>query len=321
VRRYLLLLILLPAITEAEDFGPIPTRNHRAIALPFFRFEPHIGLTPYREQRWTIGYSVANDFRRLPETGGAIVEEDVEIQRLALGYRKGISDRDEVAIEVPFLSRGGGFLDPIIDWWHANVLHWSDQGRDTTAFGRSVVRVPGHAEFGSASGLGDVSVTISRQVAQRWSLSVGIKLPTGDPERLLGSGNADAGAYLQTWLPINSRWRLHGQLGVVAQGRATALDSARGWVHQEGLALTWSPNSRDTWTAQWQGESSSVVTGVPGSDATHRILTFGYRRRLSSTQSIEGYFSEDRDVFNGAFPEGANIGPDFTAGLRLTIRF
>jgi hypothetical protein len=99
------------------------------------------------------------------------------------------------------------------------------------------------------------------------------------------------------------------------------LQGARGIVHQEGLALTWQPNMRDVFVAQWQGEASALSTGVAGSDATHRLITFGYRRRLSASQSVEGVFSEDRDLFSGTFPEGANIGPDFTAGLRWTVRF
>ena len=63
------------------------------------------------------------------------------------------------------------------------------------------------------------------------------------------------------------------------------------------------------------------MTGVAGSDATHRHLTFGYRRYLGKSEDLELYFNEDRDVFNGKFPEGANIAPDFSIGIAWTRHF
>jgi len=226
----------------------------------------------------------------------------------------------EWSVEVPILVRGGGVQDPLIDWWHANILHWSDGLRNSTPFGRSVVNVPG-SSFGSASGLGDISGFLAKNLGHGLTLTAGLKIPTGNADQLLGSGNVDAGLYAQKAWSLGRRVYLHTQLGVVAQGKAKDLDSARGLVHQEGLALVWQVNSRDAWVGQWQGESSAVVTGVPESDATHRLITIGYKRKLSHTQILDLYFSEDRDLFSGNFPEGANIGPDFTMGARLNIRF
>jgi hypothetical protein len=227
----------------------------------------------------------------------------------------------ELAVEAPYVSRGGGFQDPIIDWWHANVLHWNDSLRDTTRFGRSVIHVPGSNFDGSADGLGDVSVFASRPLGKGFVGSVGLKLPTGNAGALLGSGGFDAGAYLQGRFPLGKGFALHAQAGLVWQGKASELSDARTLVHQEGLAIVWQRNTRDAWIAQWQGESSALQSDVPGSDATHRLLTFGYKRKLSNTQMLELFFSEDRDVFEGNFPEGANVGPDFTMGIRLGFRF
>lgn len=273
----------------------------------------------YRERAFQIGLVSANDFRRV-SSGSGLVVEDQETERLSFRYREGMRNDFEWSVEVPILSRGGGFQDPLIDWWHANILHWSDGLRNSTPFGRSVVDVPG-SSFGSATGLGDVSGFLAKRFAHGLTVTAGVKLPTGDAEKLLGSGNADAGLYAQKAWSLGRRFYFHAQFGFVAQGKAKELQSARGLVHQEGIALVWQPNGRDAWVGQWQGESSAVVTGVPESDATHRLITFGYQRRLSHSQMLSLYFSEDRDLFSGNFPEGSNIGPDFTMGAVLSFRF
>ncbi len=309
-------LLVSSAFSSGQDFGPIETRNHRAISLAFLRFEPRPNFLPPGIREWSLSYTSANDFRQL----GAVAE-DYELQRIALRYRALWRDGMEWSVEVPFLSRGGGWQDPLIDWWHENVLHWSDPLRNSTPFGRSQVSIPGRSFNGSADGLGDITLMLAKPLTKCLTGSFAIKLPTGNARNLLGSGAPDAGVYLQGQFPIARRLNLHAQLGLVLQGKSTELDDARPWLHQEGFSLVWQRNSRDAWIAQWQGESSALRSGVPGSDATHRLLTFGYKRKLSSHQMLDLFFSEDRDVFNGKLPEGANIGPDFTMGVRLSIRF
>ncbi len=313
-------LIFAVAITFSQDLGPISTRNHRAISLPFLRFEPRSNLLSHGEREWNLSWTTANDFRMLAE-GSRLTEEDYEIQRFALHYRERLRNDLEWSIEIPWLSRGAGFQDPIIDWWHANVLHWSDPLRNSRPFGKTYIRLPNESFEDSADGLGDISVVLSHALGKRWIGSVGLKLPTGNPSALLGSGAIDAGIYVQGRVPIYRKLTLHGQLGIIFQGEAKKLSNSRDLVHQEGLSLVWQQNSRDAWVAQWQGEASAIRSDVSGSDSTHRLLTFGYKRRLSTSQQLDVFFSEDRDVFSGNFPEGANIGPDFTMGIRLGFRF
>jgi hypothetical protein len=316
------LTILLAGATaglNAQDFGPIATRNHRSLSLPFLRIAPRSGVLNLGESRLGFGWTVANEFRGLPEKGPYAVFEDQETSRFDLSFRRGLAGGREWSVEVPVIVRGGGFLDPVISWWHKNVLGWSDPGRAATPDGRCEVTVPG-AHFGSAWGLGDVSAAFSQRLSGNLVGTASLKLPTGNARQLLGSGAVDAGVALDWNTPLGSRWTLFAQGGLIVQGKATELPNSRDLVHQELVGFMYKPNSRDAWIAQWQGEASSTETGVPGSDATHRLLTFGYQRRLSSTHFLEMFFSEDRDVFNGRFPEGANLGPDFTAGLRLTVK-
>lgn len=316
------LLFVVPAVALGQTFGPIETRNQRALLLPFLRLEPRNTVLAEGERQWSFSYTLSNDFRRIPSSGGVpLLQEDQETSRILFDYRKGIRGGMEFGIQIPVLNRGGGILDPMIDWWHQNVLQWSDPGRNSTAFGGSVVRFPGGGVYGSATGLGDVSVMLSKRLDRRTIATAAAKLPTGDSGKLFGSGNVDGAFSLYYNGAVNGRWSYSLQGGFVAQGKARDFDGARGLVHQEAIALIYSPNNRDAWIGQWQGDSAAIQTGLAESDATQRIITFGYQRRLSASQRLDLFFSEDRDLFSGQWPEGANIGPDFTLGVRLNVRF
>lgn len=301
---------------QASDAQPIQTRNHRPISLLFLRM-PFAGEPLGRqERRFGLDLTVANDFRRR-----FTVDEDSEVDRLGISYRQGLGEDREFWAEGALISRSGGFLDPIIDAWHRMVLGWADRARISTERGRSIVALEDEYAFGSARGIGDVTVGFTQRLGARFAVSAAVKLPTGDASRLLGSGGVDVGVSVEGWRPLGCGWSLHGQIGLVAQGKATRVTGSRSLVDQEAIALVWSKNTRDTWIVQWQSERSPTVTGVSAVDASHRLVTFGYRRKLTEHASLELFFSEDRDLFNGRFPEGANVGPDFTAGARYTWKF
>ena len=303
---------------EAQDFGPIETRNLRSLSVPFLRIDPRTPVLGKGERSLSVGLQAANDMRRL---GGGAVSEDYEIDRLLLRYRMGMSGGWDVTFDLPFLTRGGGILDPFIEAWHDIVLGGIPGNiRTDQPFGRSYVRVPG-ASFGSASGIGDVSMAATKAIDGRTMATVAVKLPTGNGRQILGSGNFDAGLAVQHRVPLGGRFDLYAQLGVIGQGEATDLPSARGLVHQEALALGWRATSRDHWVFQWQSEASATQTGVGGSDASHRLLSLAWQRRISSGQTLEVFFSEDGDWINYRAPELVNIGPDFTAGIRWVRRF
>lgn len=320
MRPVLVCLLVLPAVSGlAQDFGPITTRNHRAIDLPFLRFDPMAGLVPEGHAEWDYSLTSANDSRSLPRPGPATVIEDQETERAFVRYRKGLSNGREISFEVPYVYRWGGFLDAMIFDWHKDVLHWQDSFRASQPFGQCIVQVPG-SRYGAANGLGDVSVRAGQRLSRRVDLVAGVKLPTGNANNLIGSGGVDAGMAFQYRQALRGKWRFYGMAGFVAQSPGKSLQSVRGLVHQEAMALTWQPNSRDNWVAQWQSEASPVQTGVSGSDSSQRLITFGYQRKVRPGQMLELSFSEDRDVFNGRWPEGANIGPDFTAHVGYVVR-
>lgn len=309
-------LLSLAAISAAQsnaDQGPLEIRNLRSLSVPFFRLDPRPDVLGKGERTLSVGFTAANDMRILPG-----MEEDYEIDRLLFRYRISVGKKMDLTFDLPLLSRGGGFMDPLVWDWHKYILGGFRSDRDGVPFGRSVVDVPG-GSYGSAVGIGDISASLSRQFTPRLLGTVGIKAPTGNAGQILGSGNIDGAVAVQYHAPLGPWFSTYLRAGVVAQGQSTELDSTRGLVDQEAVVFIWHPNSRDAWLAQWQGESSATVTGIAGSDAPHRQISFGYHRRLSENHGLELFFSEDKDFFNA--PKGlTGTAPDFTAGVRLTIK-
>jgi hypothetical protein len=263
---------------------------------------------------------VINDVRRDPKDVNqpSILEEDQETQRLAFLYSRGIGNGIEVSGELPILFRNGGFMDPIINWWHHTLLSPQGRVRDELPLGRSFVRVPGVGDFGPGGGIGDISLFARKKVGPNLIVAAGLKLPTGDPHQLLGSGAFDAGANLEYRGMLGRKLQIDASVGLVAQGKPTVLKRARGLVDQEFFSLSYLRNSRDTWVVQWQSEASPVLT-TSAANGAHRMLTFGYERRLSNSDRLDLYFSEDVDLLPGA-PLIVNIAPDFTIGIRYVKR-
>jgi len=323
VRALLIPVLLLGIRVASAQDAPLEIRNLRALTIPFLRIDPRGEVLPRGEKQLTLDLSAANTMQRFPKSGPDVrVYEDYEIDRLLARYRIGLGHNLDATIDLPFVSRGGGVLDPLIDGYHKLVLGGlPGNPRTGVPYGRSDLFLAGQGNYGSAAGVGDISATITKQFSDRVLATIAVKLPTGNARQILGSGGFDAGIAAQYRLPLDNRWSLHGQLGFIAQGGSIELRSVRGLVHQAALALTYRANSRDTYIGQWQSEDSATVTGDGGSDSGHRLVSVGYRRRLSARQTFEAYFMEDGDWLNYRVPDFANLGPDFTLGIRLTTRF
>lgn len=305
----------------APFYGPLEVRNLRLLQMPFYRFPMRGASLETGEQSWSFRWDESNDIRVFDNRfGEEILREDAETTRFTSTYRKGLSHGCELSVEIPINLRWGGFMDNIIDWWHDHVLSSPHPLRDGKPIDESIIRFPGADYEGHAFGLGDLSVNLSKTFGHRFRLESAIKLPTGNVGQFLGSGSPDFGLALDYTASINGHWTAFFQGGVIAQGRST-IPGTRGLAHQENIAVAWHPNRRDAWIAQWNSESAAIQTGIAPSDATHRMLSFGYQRALSPRTRLDLYFSEDKDLLSNDVPDVASVAPDFSVGAMLKVKF
>jgi hypothetical protein len=312
--------LLFGSMALADDFGPISMRNFRALSLPFLRFNPRSGVLTTGEKSLEMGWTVSNDVKVFGNYLTPTVLEDQETSRFSFTYRQGLPRNAEWWVEAPVLVRGGGFMDPIIDWWHKSLLHSTGQDRTHYPFGKCVIKEP-QGRFGSGWGLGDVTVGYAKRIDDNFTASTAVKISTGNDGMLLGSGNFDAGAAVDARWPIARKLTVFGQLGWVYQGNSTAMKGCRESIDQEAITLMYQHSSRDAWVIQWQNEPSAFRTKIDPLDCTHRIISMGYQRKIDSKNMLELYFSEDGDIIANEAPELVHIGPDWTMGLRWTTRW
>jgi hypothetical protein len=311
-----LLMVASPAIAQE---GPLDTRDHRAIDLPFLRINLRGDVLAEGDQSLGFGLTSANDLREIQGVKG-LLYEDYEVERFVAQYRRGFKNGLDLTVELPIVDRGGGILDPLIEFWHQHVLGINVPLRTDTPYGQCRIDLPNGQTFGSAFGVGDVSAQLTKALGPKAQFSLALKLPTGDPNSMIGSGAADVGFALQDRFHIARRLDLYAEGAEVFQGKATVLANSRTWAYQDNLSLVYHATPKDDWILQWNSEESAIVTAAPQSDETQRVLTFGYRRKWR-TRSLEMFFSEDGDWLNYRVPELDNVGPDFTVGIRLVSKF
>jgi hypothetical protein len=143
---------------------------------------------------------------------------DGETTRAVFDVALGLGPRLDLEVSIPLLRHGGGFMDGAIDWYHER-LGFPDAGRHGFEKGRFLAGYAGDGESlfldRQVSGFGDAVVSLRAllipQGARRPALagSASVKLPTGDPDRLLGSGSTDLGASI-TLSHRRRRTALHG---------------------------------------------------------------------------------------------------------------
>jgi len=123
---------------------------------------------------------------------------DVETFRGSLLVNYGLRDNWQLSLEVPYISYDGGFLDDFIYDWH-DFLHLSQNSRTLKNSDQLLIAYQsGSASFlqihDHDSGIGDLRINLA--YTRPWEnrtviVSSELKFPTGDFDRLTGSGGYD----------------------------------------------------------------------------------------------------------------------------------
>lgn len=320
-----------PAYHEAR--GPIPIRDARPYNLLFLQFPPEspVVLTP-RANGFGLQLDLINNLLRPRPRQGATVIEDNEMQRLAFSWRRGIGRGVEVSVTVPVLWRNGGALDGILSKWHrffgfSTTLPDDPGGRDSRSEYQSrlfLADAQGNVLIrqGNAFGLGETRVILKHGLtgrSRRFGLAarLGLKLPTGNPVLLLGSGSFDLGLSLDARYTLGRKIIAYANFGGVLMGRATYAPGARPTMLQTFVGLEYRPNNRDSFLFQIDGNGLALRTGNAFADGSQVTATFGYKRVLDRHLVGFASFSENGDISNYSLPQLSNIGPDITFSTGL----
>ncbi|MDZ7669053.1 MAG: DUF3187 family protein [Gammaproteobacteria bacterium] len=252
-----LIICCLGTAVQAEDGAPLYLRNQSPFLQIFGLPGPQGGiLTPPGKLRASMNFALANhaDRATLPDESLVL---DGESYFLDTVLRYGLSDRWEIGVDLPYVAHSSGKFDNLIEGWH-DLFSLSNSQRDgpsnTLEFdyqrqGSTVSRLD---EAGG--GIGDVRLSSAYRLrtgaddGPALALRGMVKLPTGNENKLRGSGATDIALSLEA----TSRRSLAGRpLGLFAQGGALRLGDGQILADQQkttvpfgafGLRWQWTEN-------------------------------------------------------------------------------
>lgn len=147
-------------------------------------------------------YSVSNNFV-LDNQGNESLEIDGEVSRFEMSFHKQLTQIaliDSVSVTLPFYQHGPGNLDDLIDDWH-DLTGLPGGDRDQRQNDQINYRYSNNGQTlvditEEQNGVGDITLA-----AHKDRYSVALKLPTGDEDKLTGSGGAEIGFAYSKPLP------------------------------------------------------------------------------------------------------------------------
>lgn len=232
-------LFIAPSFLLAQSVTPFNTFNQNPViqihALPFIDTGRVLSSG---KRRYRLVSDTANNFTRVSRSDESVLF-DGETQRLTFSYAQGLKEDFEWGICVPYVSHDGGTLDHLIKAWH-DLFGLPQQARDSRPRNQLVYRYTrnGISQLNlvdSVSGLGDVRLLgawqwlrASAENEANLSLRAQLSLPTGDSDKLLGSGGTDIALWLsgdrkKSWFAYpGNQW---GGLGVLMLGDGQVLET------------------------------------------------------------------------------------------------
>lgn len=150
---------------------------------------------------------------------------DYESYRFDLSYQYGLSDDWNLQIDLPIVHLTGGQFDSAIDSWHQffgmprGFRPSNPEGRYLVAYSNTRVNFQRDQ---ATTDIGDIQLAVAHRLFEHdnsaLSLWGGIKLPTGNEDKLTGSGSTDLSAWLAYNRELARSWTINLNTGLVVTG-------------------------------------------------------------------------------------------------------
>ena len=287
------------------DYNPFETRDQNLFNLIHGQALPtNAALIGKHQNIWSSGLSITNTLN-IENKADESVYLDYEAYRFNFSYQYGLNKNWNVKIDIPIIHQSGGMFDSSIDNWHQ-------------AFGLPRGKRPGvknnqyDVRYGyqsqslinidnSSTTLGDIQLAAARSLLKNEGTTIslwgGLKLPTGNKEKLSGSGVTD----VSTWLALNqqlaSSWLINLNAGAVFLGSNTYKDiPLSDSVLYGHIMLGWLASDSVSLKVQLQGHTSYYKKSDLKILGDTYLLTFGGSIKINQCNQLDIAFSEDINV-------------------------
>lgn len=315
-----LVAVLITMNVKAEIDAPFTTSN----ISPFVQLHGvpsarSAKLVPSNVVVWQVQTDIANNFTE-NTVGFESILVDGETYRANLSLRYGFGDRWEVGVDAPYIRHAPGQLDAFIEGFH-DLFGFGQANRDDRPRNRLDYSYTSGVNAmrlnKSVNGIGDVRLNLGYKLREyenrTWSVRGGVKLPTGDPDKLTGSDGTDVfvGLYFSEGAFLgNESLSFHGSVGALAMGHGELVGSDVEDLAVYGSStLAWKLSPNFSLKAQFDFHSALYDSGVEELGSFAGQLILGGSVNLGRKVQLDLSVSEDVIV---------DTAPDvvFSIGLR-----
>lgn len=316
--------VVFPPCASGEGFGPFPVRNFhplQQLVLQIPGDRANVVAKGTIDVRLELAETAAIYREVSPQ---ASVTAKFETLRSGAFLRYGVTEKLELALEVPVLYRYRGFMEGMIKAVERATtgLAPARKALSNVGYAYNVTRGGQQVISGAEGvlGLGDATMMAKYQVLSETStlpavsIRGAIKLPTGDEGQFFGSGSPDFGIGLAAEKSIGSRWILYGNVnGVFPTGRIGGMPLQATISGLAAVEYLWTENLSLTLQFDYYSPPFHGV-GLKALDRGVTELVTGFNYRISPQWLWQVYGVENTDLITGS-------APDFTLATLFTYRF
>ncbi len=307
IRMACILLLLAAGQAFAMELGPLQTTNRLPLYMMFLTPRPTKAQLP-DPGRLETSLAVEYNSVFLEESSDRWnVLMDMEMTVLDFSLVYGLSRRMALKVDLPFVSMSNGFLDGFLESYH-DALGVPNAGRDNRPENVFAYRIIKDGELwfeGETGTLRPTDMTLSAQYqlgsvssgrgTRSSALMLSLKLPTGDTDQGLGSGELDVGVYVPIQWSGNP-WSFYLMPGFALindpDSRQAEIGADNSFSLFIGTAYDYSERLR--LLAQLNFHTSPVEeTEISDLDDGALELSLGFQRRFKEHMALEFAFSED----------------------------
>jgi hypothetical protein len=240
LKRLAIALLLIAPLAEAD---PFPARDLNPLLGGYGL--PSALPSQIERDAWTVATDLNwASSSLIQRADGELLVVDAETREARVTLGRSWSSGFAAQLEVPYRYAGGGVLDSAIDSWHDFFgLPQGARSQMPTDRIRIAYQRAGQTLLDidtSVSALGDVSLDFGYSLRSTSATSaaawLSIKAPTGDADRLAGSGATDVSLAIAGKHALSDNWSVFGQAGVTKLGDGDRLSEMQRDVVWSGFA-------------------------------------------------------------------------------------
>ncbi|GLQ29782.1 DUF3187 family protein [Litoribrevibacter albus] len=292
----------LASICQGADLNPINSRFSSPIEGLFnIPGMSEIQLLSSGQQKAGVKAEVVSNAVTMND-GAEIVRFDGETWRLTPTWSMGFDDGWQVSAELPLIRHSSGFLDNAIDKWH-EIFNFREGSRDDfprneLVYGYQNDNSVDYLITSSENGVGDLRLQLSKSFADElpFVLHFYLKAPTGDEDKLMGSGSWDLGtslSYIKPQLFDIESLSLAAEVGQHYLGETDQVRNQKQHLTTLHAGLFWEAFSGFTLKSQLESHSKLAESSVEPAESEALQLTLGASITAMESQQWDIAFSED----------------------------